>query len=68
MSIFNDFERIEEFKDIKFIILELNTKIEDADTLLMWEQKLDKKFIVTIQDNETDRILTVDMHLPYKES
>ncbi|OME55447.1 hypothetical protein BSK59_13295 [Paenibacillus odorifer] len=64
IALFEKFESIEEFKDIKYVVLELNTRIEEVDVLLNWERKLKRNFIVTIQDNETDRTLMVDMTLP----
>lgn len=65
ISIFNELEQNQEFEHIKHIYLELNTRIEKVDMLLNWEKKLSRSFTVTIQDNEMDRILMVDMSLPF---
>jgi hypothetical protein len=51
-------------KVIDVVVLELNTGIENTDVLLEWEKRLNKKFIVTIQDNEVDHVMVFDMSLP----
>jgi|GEM_PF-3625389 len=62
------FEHLEKDNDligkIENIVLELNTGIEDTSVLLKWEQRLNKRFFVTVQDNEMDRIMLFDMTLP----
>jgi len=62
------FEHLE--KDIEFmsgiqnVILDLRIHFQDTDVLLKWEDRLNKKFIVTVQNNELDKVMVFDMSLP----
>lgn len=49
---------------IDFIVLSLNAFINDSETFLNWERRLGKNFILTIQENDVDRVLMFDMSLP----
>lgn len=65
IATFEELERDSHWAKIKNVILELNTRIEDISIFLEWEERLKKQFVLTVQDDETDKILVVDMSLPY---
>ncbi|WP_010499955.1 hypothetical protein [Paenibacillus elgii] len=55
---------LELLKEIDNIVLSLNAFINDAETFLNWERRLEKNFIITIQEYDVDRVLMFDMMLP----
>lgn len=65
VSMFGDLEnKYEFFNAIDDVVLEINCSIEESDILLKWEQRLNKRFTVTVQDNSAGRNLVFDMTLP----
>lgn len=65
IEVFSHLEKNEEFEGVKYIALEINTKIEEVDFLLKWERRLKRKFLVTVQDNDIERVMVIEMSLPY---
>lgn len=51
-------------KKIDCIVLSLNAFINDSETFLNWERRLEKNFVITIQEKDVDRVLMFDMSLP----
>jgi len=50
--------------EIDYVVLSLNALFNDTDVLLKWEQRLGKRFIATIQENQVDPVLMFDLTLP----
>lgn len=49
---------------IDYVVLSLNSFINDSDKFLNWKRRLGKRFIITIQENEVEKVLVFDMSLP----